>query len=158
MEFKKIQCSGTLAPIECINPKRDRWAVRWNHQQEEGESWTALEAVTEGKPTKAEVETAISKHIDEETQQGIINGFVWNDKPVKLTDSTQRNFLFAAYSLDHTGEIDRAEFSGILAATTDAEAADELRDIVAAMWQHIKTQRRKGINRKSEFDFSQFDL
>jgi hypothetical protein len=75
-----------------------------------------------------------------------------------LTDTAQRNFLFAVYHLDHTGEIDRAPFVGLLEADTDATAADELGDLVAAMWVHIKEYRAKGQQAKASVDYSQYEL
>jgi hypothetical protein len=77
---------------------------------------------------------------------------------VRLTDAAQRNFLFAVYSLDKTGEIDRAPFIGLLEADTDAAAADELGDMVAAMWTHIKECRAAGIEAKNAVDYSQYEL
>lgn len=62
------------------------------------------------------------------------------------------------YSLDRTGEIDRAQFVGLLEAQTDAEAADELGDMVAAIWKHIKQKRADGIAAKNAVDFSKYVL
>lgn len=158
MEVLKISCGADLAPIECINPRRDRWAVRWDLHQEQDGAWFASEVVVDHRPTVDEIRSIISRHIDAITQDEIINGFSWKGKPVRLTDDAQRNFLFAVYSLDRTGEIDRAQFVGLLEAQTDAEAADELGDMVAAIWQHIKQKRADGIAAKNAVDFSKYVL
>lgn len=146
-----------LAPLECINPRRDRWAVRWNHRHDEERGWLAVEMITEGKPSADTVREAITEYYDAITQDRIVNGFYWNGHKVKLTDTAQRNFLFAVYSLDRTGEIDRSAFIGLLEADTDADAADELGDMVAAMWQHIKESRAQGIAAKNAVDYSVYD-
>lgn len=157
MKVSKISCGANLAPIECINPRRDRWAVRWDlHQEPEG-GWFALEAVVEHRPTVDEVRQIISDHIDEATQHDIVNGFAWKGKSVRLTDTAQRNFLFAVYSLNHTGEFDRTPFAGLLEADTDAAAAQELGDMVAAMWNHIKTHRARGQALKVAVDYSAYN-
>ena len=134
MNFQKISCSEHLEPIECINPRRDRWAFRWNHHKEDG-GWFAFEAVADHRPSVDEIREVIDAQIDAATQSDIIEGFEWNGKKIRLTDTAQRNFLFAVYSLNHTGEIDRAPFVGLLEADTDAAAADELGDMVAAAHQ-----------------------
>lgn len=157
MEVRKISCSEQLLPIECINPRRQRWAFRWNHTKEE-EGWSANEVVVDYKPTVEEIKEVINNHIDAETQDKIINNFYWNDKKVVLTDSAQRNFLFAVYHLDHTGEIDRAPFVGLLESDTDATAADELGDLVSAMWVHIKDCRAQGQAEKAAIDYTQYEL
>jgi len=157
MKVNKISCAEVLAPIECIAPRKNRWAFRWDHHHE-AEGWYAFEVVMDHRPTVEEIRQIIEKHIDEATQAEIVNGFAWNGHPVKLTDTAQRNFLFAVYSLDHTGEIDRSAFIGLLEADTDAAAADELGDMVAAMWQHIKARRAEGIELKRAVDYSQYEL
>lgn len=157
MKIQKISCSEALMPVECINPRRCRYAVRWNHHKEE-EGWFAFETVFDHAPTVDEIRAVINGHIDELTQKEIINGFSWNGRPVRLTDTAQRNFLFAVYSLNHTGEIDRAPFVGLLEADTDAAAADELGDMVAAMWEHIKKHRAEGQSLKDAVDYSVYEL
>lgn len=158
MKFQEISCSEILQPIECINPRRNVWAVRWNHHYDDEKGWIALEAISEGQPSVDEIRVAISEHIDQQTQESIVNGFSWNGHPVRLTDTAQRNFLFAVYSLDRTGEIDRASFIGLLEADTDAAAADELGDMVAAMWKHISECRSVGIECKNAVDYSVYEL
>lgn len=158
MKFQEISCSEFLQPIECINPRRDKWATRWNHHHDDERGWLALEAITEGRPSIEEISEAIGEYIDQQTQERIINGFSWNGHQVKLTDSAQRNFLFAVYTLDRTGEIDRSSFIGLLEAETDAQAADELGDMVTAMWKHINSCRTKGIERKKAVDYSPYLL
>ncbi len=158
MKTREISCSEVLAPIECINPRRDRWAVRWNHHRDEERGWLAVEMITDGRPTIDEIRDAVAEYFDAQTQNRIANTFFWNGRKVRLTDAAQRNFLFAVYSLDKTGEIDRAPFIGLLEADTDAAAADELGDMVAAMWTHIKECRAAGIEAKNAVDYSQYEL
>lgn len=158
MKFQKISCSESLRLIECINPRRDVWATRWNHHHDPEEGWVVLEAITDGRPSVEEIRDAIGEYIDNQTQENIVNGFSWNGHPVRLTDTAQRNFLFAVYSLDKTGEIDRASFIGLLEAETDAAAADELGDMVAAMWKHIEKCRNLGKECKQAVDYTPYEV
>lgn len=158
MNVQKISCSEGLKPIECINPRRDRWAVRWDLHQEGENGWFAFEVIIDHKPTPGEIRSIIEAHIDTMTGAEIIDGFKWKGKKIRLTDSTQRNFLFAVVSLNHTGEIDRAPFIGLLEADTDEAAKEELPEIVAAMWQHIKERRAEGQQLKDAVDYSLYEL
>lgn len=45
------------------------------------------------KPTWEEVKSMLVEAINEHTQETIINGFVWNDQRVWLSDENQRNFM-----------------------------------------------------------------
>ena len=157
MNVYKISCGEVLAPIECIAARRNRWAVRWDHHHED-EGWFAYEFITDHRPTVDEIREIIEGHIDEATQNEIVNGFVWNGKKIRLSDTTQRNFLFAVFEIDKTGSVDRAPFIGLLESETDAEAADELGDITLAMWRHIKARRAEGIELKRAVDYSQYEL
>lgn len=157
MKFQLISCSEIFRPIECINPRRDKWATRWNHHLDPEKGWVVLEAITIGRPSVDEIRDAIGEYIDSQTQENIVNGFSWNGHPIKLTDTAQRNFLFAAYTVDRTGEIDRASFIGLLEADTDVTAADELGDMVAAMWKHIDKCRNIGIECKKAVDYTPYE-
>ena len=44
------------------------------------------------RPTKQEVLHTIISHVNQLTDQKILNGFVWNDKPVYLSSENQFNF------------------------------------------------------------------
>lgn len=45
------------------------------------------------KPTWEEVKSVLVEAINEHTHETIINGFVWNDQRVWLSDENQRNFM-----------------------------------------------------------------
>lgn len=156
MEFYEIKCSEDIMPIECVNPRRNIWAVRWNLHPDENNEWSALEALSLGRPSIDTIRSSISDFIDSITQDRIVNGFVWNDIPIKLTDAAQRNFLFALFHLNHTGIVDRESYGDLLVSDSDEEAAIELRDMVASMWQHIKECRADGILRKNQVDYTRF--
>lgn len=47
---------------------------------------------------------------------------------------------------------------GLLEADTDAAAAEELGDMVAAMWEHIKKHRAEGQSLKDAVDYSVYEL
>ena len=44
------------------------------------------------KPTIEQVKKAVLDDINKQTDEKILNGFVWNDMPVYLSDENQRNF------------------------------------------------------------------
>jgi hypothetical protein len=157
MTYQKISCSESLNLFECINPRRNRWAVRWRHEADSEGNYTAYETVFDYKPTIDEITAIVVEQIDAETADIITNNFTFNGKQVKLTDTTQRNFLLAAYVSKNTGEIDMQTFAGIFEAETEAQAADELEDFVSSMWAHIRDARIKGIRIKESIDFSAYE-
>ena len=32
----RIQGSAGVAPIECVNPRKDKWRVRWDIEEQDG--------------------------------------------------------------------------------------------------------------------------
>ncbi len=84
-------------PLECINPPKDRWAVRWGFRDEEvGISYE--ESIFDHKPTLEEIRAVIGEQINNSTEKEIRGGYVWRDIPVWLSTENQLNYK-TAYDL-----------------------------------------------------------
>mgnify|MGYP000044714030 FL=1 len=46
----RIQGSAGVAPIECVNPRKDKWRVRWDIEEQDGMA-TYEEAEFDRRPT-----------------------------------------------------------------------------------------------------------
>lgn len=99
----KVLGSAGVALIECINPKYNKYRVRWDIQpyiKEDGEEQgvSFLEAEVLHKPTIKEVKDIILGWENEMIDERILLGFKWNDIPVWLSTENQFNYK-AAYDL-----------------------------------------------------------
>jgi hypothetical protein len=101
--MKRVLGSNDIAPIECINPKYNKYRIRYDFQpyyNEEGEEQgvSFLEAEVLHKPTIEEVKDIILGWKNEMIDEQILSGFKWNDIPVWLSAENQFNYK-AAYDL-----------------------------------------------------------
>jgi hypothetical protein len=101
--MKRTQGDATLKVVECINPKYNKYRVRYDFQpyyNDEGEEQgvSFLEAEVLHKPTIEEVKDIILGWENEMIDARILSGFTWNDIPVWLSTENQFNYK-AAYDL-----------------------------------------------------------
>ena len=65
--------------LECIDSNRNIWKLRWDFSEGSFE-----ETTLSYKPSLQEVKDIIYNHINQETQNTIINKFVWNNTKIYL--------------------------------------------------------------------------
>ena len=92
-----IKSSGSagVLPIECINPRRNTYRIRWNiTEQPDGTAeWT--EQDFDHRPTLDEIKSAIIASINQATEAAILTGMTYEGHPVWLSPENQRNYLAA---------------------------------------------------------------
>lgn len=98
--------SGTkgITLIECINPYLKKYRLRWNVtpiESEESENQVQFfetDFVSKTKPRLQDVKNAILQAINQDTDNKILSGFIWNGMSVWLSSENQFNYK-AAYDL-----------------------------------------------------------
>lgn len=92
-----------VSVIECINPKYNKYRVRWNIQpyinnegKEQGVTFCEVEFLH--KPSLKEIKEVILSWYNSEIDEKIVSGFVWKDMPIWLSSENQFNYK-AAYDL-----------------------------------------------------------
>lgn len=88
--------------VECINPGKNKWRIRWNVRPDPKEAGTGCVIYEEKefshKPSLDEIKKVIIEWINNRVDDDILRGFVWNDTPVWLSMQNQFNYK-AAYDL-----------------------------------------------------------
>lgn len=85
--------------LECINPMKGRWMLRYDIKPTENDGEVSfISQVIEHKPTIKEVKDIILSWMNGEIDKKLIGGFVWNDMAVWLSSENQFNYK-AAYDL-----------------------------------------------------------
>lgn len=88
--------------IECINPVKDKWRVRWDIQKNvatesnpnaSGVNYEEVEFSR--KPSIDEVKKVIISWYNERIDEAILKNFVWKDLPVWLSMENQFNYKAA---------------------------------------------------------------
>lgn len=104
--MKRVQGNGLL--VECINPRLQKYIVRWDAKpyyctdEETGEEvqqgYDYYEKWFTHKPTLQEVKDTVLAGMNADIDQKILEGFVWNGMPVWLSSENQFNYK-AAFDL-----------------------------------------------------------
>ena len=105
--MKRVEGATNVVLLECINPIRNRWHLRWDVQKN-GEDGAAnyMETMFPHRPSTDEIKSTILGWYNSEVNAKILSGFVWNNIPVWLSQENQSNFK-ATYDLAYqtSGEI-----------------------------------------------------
>ena len=101
--MKRIQGGEGMKALECVNPRLQKWVVRWDiqpHYNEEEEQMGVdyYEHWFTHKPSLEEIKEVVTAGYNALVDQRILSGFVWKDMPVWLSTENQFNYK-AAYDL-----------------------------------------------------------
>lgn len=81
--------------LECTNPVRNRWRVRWDVQKQDDINATYMEEVFDHKPSVDEIRSTVTAWINTCTDEAILHGFIYDGTPVWLSQVNQLNYKAA---------------------------------------------------------------
>lgn len=90
--MKRVQGNPNVALIECTNPVRNRWRVRWDIQPDDDGNASFMEEEFNHRPSGEEIKSLISGWISDNTREKIISGFRYEGVPVWLSQENQSNY------------------------------------------------------------------
>ena len=100
--MKRIQGGIDTKVLECINPRLQKWLVRWDIQpymeDEIVRGATYYEQLVMHKPSLDEVKEIVLEGMNHDIDEKILSGFVWNGMAVWLSSENQFNYK-AAFDL-----------------------------------------------------------
>lgn len=104
--MKRVQGSGLL--VECVNPRMQKYVIRWDVQpysrtdeatgEQRQEGYDYYEAWLNHKPSMDEVKEIVLAGMNAAIDEQILSGFEWNGMTVWLSSENQFNYK-AAYDL-----------------------------------------------------------
>lgn len=96
--MKTIIGTGDIPMMECINPIKNKWSVRWGASPADNGLITYMEEVFLHKPSLTELKELIINWHNGQISEKIISGFAWKDVAVWLSSENQFNYK-ATYDL-----------------------------------------------------------
>ena len=90
--MKRVQGNPDVALLECTNPVRNKWRVRWDVSIDESGTTSYMEEEFNHKPSDAEIKSTICGWIDEQTRNAILSGFSYEGNTVWLSIENQTNY------------------------------------------------------------------
>lgn len=159
--MRKVQGSTGVAPIQCVNPKRDKWCVRWNIiESEDGTTAEYMEEEFSHRPTQDEIKQLLVKWHNEQIDYRILTGYEWRGMAVWLSSENQFNYK-AAYDLamQTNGATLPVTFKfGADNAPQYHEFADlqELTEFFVGAMQHVQTALAEGWTAKDTINLEPY--
>lgn len=154
-----IQGSAGVAPIECVNPRKDKWRIRWDIHETDGTA-TYEEAEFDHRPTVEEVRAVIIAWHNARIDEAILSGFRWEDLPVWLSTENQFNYKAA---FDLAVQTQGANLPVVFKLGTDEKPVyrefttlDELQAFVTAAMAHVQHTLAAGWKAKDGIDFGRY--
>lgn len=159
--MQKVTGSSDVKYIECINPKKDKWKVRWAIETIADGTAEYMEEDFNHKPTIEEIKGIIIDWYNSNISAEIVSGFVWNGTSVWLSNENQFNYEAAFYAaVMSEGKTLPVKFK----FGTDDEPVyhefttiDELADFYYKGLAYVQGVLNKGWDVKDSLDFTVYD-
>lgn len=160
-EFFRVNTSERADSLTCLS--KTKYLLIFGFDTDADGQTYAWRKYYDHRPTTAELKQDISALVNAQTDAKILNGFVWNDKPVYLSTENQMNFK-AAYDIarDTAGASLPVKFK----LGEDADGApvyhtfkklEPLQDFVIKAMAYVVAMLNDGWAKK-DIDYSIFDI
>ncbi len=160
-DMKRVEGSAGVPVLECTNPVKNRWRVRWDVEAREDGSASYMEEELDHRPHVEEVRLLVSGWYNAETDERILSGFEYEGQPVWLSNENQFNYK-AAYDLAvQTGGQNLPVTFKL--GTDDSpsyrtfETVEALQDFYVKAMKHIQTALSEGWKKKDALDLALYD-
>ena len=160
--MKRVEGGGLVQLLECTNPVRNKWRVRWDVQPGEQEGIVSyMEEEFSYKPSVEEIKALIVDWYNQQINNKIISGFAYNEVPVWLSQENQFNYK-AAYDL--ALQTDGASLPVTFKFGTDEEPVyyefdtlEKLTDFYTKEMQFVQNTLSEGWKKKDAVDLSNYE-
>lgn len=157
--MKRVEGTAGVALLECINPVKNKWRVRWD-VHEDGNSATYMEEEFNHRPTEADVRDLVLMWFNEQTNAMILSGFVYEGVAVWLSQENQFNYK-TAYDL--AVQTEGKSLPVTFKFGTDNEPAyrsfanlSELTDFYTKAMNHVQSTLVEGWKKKDTFALNSY--
>lgn len=160
--MRRVTGNKGVLPIECVNPKKDKWRIRWDVQEHEDDSADYMEEEFDHKPTDEEIKAIVIVWYNRQTDQAILSGFEYEGNLVWLSSDNQFNYK-AAYDL--AVQTSGATLPVTFKFGTDEQPVyrvfdtlEELTDFYVSAIRYVQETLEAGWKRKNAFDLELYKL
>lgn len=156
--MKRVEGSAGVALLECTNPVKGKWRVRWDVETKEDGSASYMEEELGHKPDAEEIRSLVSQWYNARTDERILSGFEYDGQPVWLSSENQFNYK-AAYDLAVQTGGQNLPVTFKLGTDTAPqyktfETVETLRDFYVKAMEHIQTALQEGWKKKDAVDLA----
>jgi hypothetical protein len=155
--MKRVEGTSGVLPIECVNPIKDKWRIRFDEQPADENSITYMEEEFDHKPTMDEVKSVVMDWYNSRINSEILSGYQYKGNVVWLSIENQLNYKSAC---DLAMQTNGASLPVIFKFGSDEpvyykfESSKELLDFYLSAMHHIQKTLENGWKLKDTFDWS----
>lgn len=159
--MKRVEGTAGVKLLECVNPVKNTWRVRWDVREREDGSADYMEENILGKPSREIIRTVILGWYNEEIDREILSGFVYEGMPVWLSSENQFNYK-AAYDLAVQTGGQNLPVTFKLGADDEPyyrtfETVSDLQDFYVKAMKHIQDALSEGWKKKDALDLALYE-
>lgn len=160
--MQRVQGNPQVALLECVNPIRNKWRVRWDVKTDENGITSYMEEQLFYRPTENDIKSIIHGWINEQTNERILTEFCYEGVPVWLSTENQFNYK-AAYDL--AVQTAGASLPVTFKFGTDDEpryrkfdSLESLTDFYTKALRHVHDMLQQGWNEKDNLDLKLYQV
>lgn len=147
--------------LECINPVKNKWRIRWAMCPAEDDQASYMEADFDHKPTADEIKKVVIEWYNNKIDGDILRGFSYKGNVVWLTTENQFNYK-AAYDLAvQTGGNSLPVVFKFGSEESPVyhkfDTITELTDFYVQAMVHVQNVLKNGWEEKDSFDVSKYE-
>lgn len=91
----RVQGNPNTPRIECVNPVKNKWRIRWDYQQRQDGTTDFMEDEFTHKPSLDEVRSLVIQWYNDDIDRRILSGFYFENNVVWLSAENQLNYKVA---------------------------------------------------------------
>lgn len=158
--MKRVDGNPNISLIECTNPVKGLWRIRWDVQTNE-DATSYMEEEFDHKPTPEEVKSIVLPYYNREIESSILSGMEYEGVMVWLSTDNQFNYK-AAYDL--AVQTEGQSLPVTFKFGTDDEpkyreftTLEELSDFYRKSISYVLTTLQEGWKKKDGFDVTLYE-
>ncbi len=160
--MRRVEGSAGIQLMECVNPVKNKWRIRWDVQELENGTASYMEHEFGHKPTIEEVRSIVMVWYNERTDESILSGFRYKGMSIWLSQENQFNYKSA---FDLAVQTEGKTLPVTFKFGTDEEPSyqtfgtlDELTDSYMKVMAHIQTVLSDGWKKKDAFNPEEYQM
>jgi hypothetical protein len=159
--MKRVDGTSGASLIECVNPVKNKWRIRWDVREDENNA-NYIEEEFDHRPEQEEIRDMVFSFYNGQTNSAILSGFTYEGNVVWLSQENQFNYK-AQYDLavQTKGKSLPATFKfGMDEQPVYREfaAISDLSDFYTKAMQHIQDVLAEGWRKKDNFDVNLYQV
>ena len=158
----RVQGDAGVRLLECTNPVKGKWRIRWDVQKREDGSTDYMEEEFDHRPSDEEIKETVIDWYNNQTDRAILSGFSYEGNTVWLSTENQFNYK-AAYDLAR--QSDGATLPVKFKFGSDEkpvyrvfEDMEDLTDFYTKAMRYILETLDAGWKKKDAFDLEQYRI